>query len=39
MNELLKNFRFGHTTLVLLFTQAVPRIYLHAPSLNQAIGA
>jgi len=38
INELLKKFGFGLTTFVLLFTQAVPRIYPHAPSLNQAFG-
>jgi len=39
VNELLKKFRFGLTTFVLLFTQAVPRIYPQAPSLGQAFGA
>jgi len=34
VNELLKIFRFGLTTFVLLFTQAVFRIYSHAPSLS-----
>ena len=27
INELLKNFDFGLATVVLLFTQAVPRLY------------
>ena len=27
INELRKKFRFGLTTFILLFTQAVPRIY------------
>jgi len=31
INELLKKFRFGLATIVLLFTQAVLRIYAHAP--------
>jgi len=39
INELLQKFRFGLITFVLLFTQAVLRIYPHAPSLNQAFGA
>jgi len=32
-------FRFGLTTFVLLFAQAAPRMYSHAPSLSQAFGA
>ena len=39
VNELLKKFRFGLTTFVELFTQVLPRIYSHVPSLNQAFGA
>jgi len=39
INELLKKVRFGLTTFDLLFTQTVPRIYPHAPSLSQAFGA
>jgi len=39
INELRKKFRFGLTTFVLLFTQAMPRIFPHAPSLSQAFGA
>jgi len=34
-----QNFRFELTSLVLLYTQAWPRIYPHAPSLSQAFGA
>jgi len=37
INELLKKFRFWLTTFGLLFTQVVPRIYIRAPSLNQAL--
>jgi len=39
ITELLKKFHFGLTTFVLLFTQTVPRIYPHTPSLSQAFGA
>ena len=39
INELLKKFRFWLTTFVLLFTQAVPGIYPHAPSISQTFGA
>jgi len=33
INELRKKFRFGLTTFVLLFTQAVSRIYPHVSPL------
>jgi len=39
INELLKKFLFGLTTFVLLFTQAVPRIYPHTPLLSEEFGA
>jgi len=39
INELLKKFLFGLTTFVLLFTQAVPRIYPHAPLSIEEFGA
>jgi len=39
INELLKKSFFGLTVFVLLFTQAVPRIYPHAPLLSEEFGA